>query len=49
MNLHSLLSRVNVSQADVDQIPRRQDRFDPGQSWNLWYLWQKNDVLLEQH
>lgn len=45
MNLHSLFSWVNISQADVDQVPRRQDRFHPGQSWNIGYLWQKNDVV----
>lgn len=38
MNRCSLFSRVDVSQADVDQIPGRQDRFHPGESWNIWYL-----------
>lgn len=45
MNLRSLFSGVDVSQADVDQIPRRQHRFDPGQSWNIWHLWQKDSGL----
>lgn len=42
INLHSLFSGVNVSQADVDQIPRRQDRFHPGESWKIRHLWQEN-------
>lgn len=45
MNLHSLLSGVNVPQADVDQVPGRQDWLDPGQSWNDWHLWQKNRLV----
>lgn len=38
MNRPSLFSGVDVSQADVDQISGRQDRFHPGESWNIWYL-----------
>lgn len=45
IHLHSLFSGVNVSQADVDQIPRRQDRFHPGESWNIRHLWQDNDAV----
>lgn len=37
-NHYSLFSGVDVSQADVDQIPGRQDRLHPGESWNIWYL-----------
>lgn len=34
-----LLAGINVPQSDVDQVPGGQNRFGPGEPWDIYDLW----------